>query len=127
MFRDVKGPILNFSWGKFIVIDANSVSNKAIINNDLCLIGTQFSVWKERKGHTLKPLMVERVLDKDIGVLVIGTGVLDSLKVKKKTIRALKEHGIEKIVIQPTGKACKTYNKLFRRGDKVALLAHNTC
>ena len=127
MFRDVKGPVLNFSWGKFVVIDANSANNKAMIDDDLCLIGTQFSVWEERKGHTLKPLMVERVFDKDIKVLVIGTGVLDALKVKKKTIRALKEHGIERIVIQPTEKACRTYNKLFRQGDKVALLAHNTC
>ena len=83
--------------------------------------------WSARKGHRLKPSMVDCVLGKHVDILVIGNGVNGAIKITKKTRKAIKAAGIAELVVEKTPQACATYNRLAREGRRVALLAHGTC
>jgi hypothetical protein len=58
---------------------------------------------------------------------VIGNGVYGKLKVTQAARKAIREDGIEQLIIEKTPDACGTYNRLANQGEHVALLAHGTC
>jgi hypothetical protein len=58
-------------------------------------------------------------------VLVIGKGVNDRMTVPPGVKNQLEAKGIQ-VVAQPTGEACKTYNRLRETKTVVAAL-HLTC
>jgi hypothetical protein len=126
MFDDPRGPVERFSWGAF-VIRGNEHSTAAGVGKDIRLVGEEVSAWRDRKGHKLKKSMITGVYDRDVDVLVIGIGVYSALECPDKVKKAIQEHGISELILQPTPQACATYNELFRQGKKVALLAHGTC
>lgn len=130
LFHDAEGPIEQFTSGTFVIRgDEHSRTAKGRVGagKDIRLIGKKVTRWKERKGHRLKKSMITGVYDKDIDVLIIGTGVEDSVEVPDKVRGAVEKHGIPELVIEPTPQACRTYNKLYRKGIRVALLVHGTC
>jgi len=127
MFSDPQGPIEQFSWGRFTIYGEVHSEMGEGVGKDICIINGQVSAWTARKGHRLKPKMVTCVLDEDIDVLVIGNGVNGAIKVLKKTQEALKDHGIQKVIIRKTPEACQVYNQQVQQGQKVAFLAHGTC
>jgi len=130
MFDDPKGPIEHYSWAKFIISgeehsgDGDSRIGKG---KDIMLIGEKVKRWKDRKGHVLDPSMVEKALDWDIEILVIGNGADGALIVPDEVIEFLLKKGIENVMVRKTPDACRIYNKLYHSGEKVALLAHGTC
>jgi hypothetical protein len=126
VFDDPRGPIEHFSWSAF-VIGGEEHSTEAGVGKDVRLVGQDASPWRERKGHRLKKSMITGVYDQDIDVLVIGIGVHGAITCPDKVKRAIHEHGISELILQPTPQACATYNELFHKGRKVALLAHGTC
>jgi hypothetical protein len=126
MFDDPGGPIHHFSWGAF-VIDGEEHSTAAGVGKDIRLVGRDVSPWRERKGHKLKKSMITGVYERDVDVLVIGIGVHGAITCPEKVRKAVREHGISRLILQPTPQACATYNALFHQGKKVALLAHGTC
>jgi hypothetical protein len=130
MPRSKKGPIERFSWGRFIIEGREHSENGQRIvgaGKDIRLIGRNVSEWQERQGHRLKQSMVTGIYDHDVETLVIGIGVESRVKVPKKVLKAIHRHGISRVLLRPTPKACKTFNRLFRKGKRVALLAHGTC
>ncbi|MBS3784285.1 MAG: hypothetical protein KGY78_07570 [Anaerolineae bacterium] len=126
MFDDPRGPIERFSWGTFI-IDGEEHSTSSGAGKDIRLIGQDVTTWTERHGHKLKKSMITGVYDRDIDVLIIGLGVHSAIECPDKVKKAIRERGISELILQPTPQACGTYNELFHRGRKVALLAHGTC
>lgn len=126
MFDDQRGPIEHFSWGTFVV-DGEEHSTNHGVGKDIRLVGEDVTAWQERKGHKLKRSMITGVYDPDLDVLVIGLGVHSAIECPDKVKKAIREHGISELILQPTPQACATYNELFHRGRKVALLAHGTC
>jgi hypothetical protein len=126
VFDDPRGPIQHFSWGAFVIGDEEH-STEAGVGKDIRLVGEDVSPWRERKGHKLKKSMITGVYDRDVEVLVIGIGVHGAVKCPDKVKKAIREHGISELILQPTPQACATYNELFRQDKKVALLAHGTC
>lgn len=129
MFHDPLGPIERFSWGKFHIRVQGQDSEQVptVLGKDIRLVGAEPSVWRERQGHRLRPKMITGVLDREIEVLVIGSGVYGSLKCPKKVRASLVERGIGEVIVERTPRACRTYNTLYRQGRRVALLAHGTC
>ncbi len=130
MPRYKKGPIERFSWGRFVIEGQEHSENghgTVGAGKDIRLIGHDVSAWQERQGHRLRRSMVTGIYDQDIDILVIGIGVESRLKVPKKVIKAIHRHGVERVILRPSPKACKTYNRLFRKGKRVAMLAHGTC
>lgn len=129
-FEDASGPIQSYSWGRFVVDGQEHMEGPdgpVGKGKDIRMVGREVTRWKERKGHLLKKRMVAGVYEKDIKVLVIGTGATGALEVPQGVIDAIEQNGIKRLCIAKTAEACRIYNKLYRRGEAVALLAHGTC
>jgi hypothetical protein len=130
MFEDPRGPIEEFSWGRFVIkgtVHAGKGVLRKGVGKDIRLIGGQVSRWRERKGHMLEPAMLTGIWEEDLEVLVLGLGVREALQCPESVQAYLRENGIEEIILEATPGACATYNELYHQGKKVALLAHGTC
>jgi hypothetical protein len=71
--------------------------------------------------------MITGVYDQDIEVLIIGIGVEGFVECPDDVKKSIKKNGIKELLLEKTPKACKTYNELYHKGKRVALLAHGTC
>jgi hypothetical protein len=126
MFEDPQGPIERFDWGLFLINGTMHSEDGEGVGKDICILHGDVLPWKARKGHRLKPHMLDIVLGEGIDVLVIGAGVYGRIKVPQRTIRAAEDGGIGRVIVEKTQDACETYNALARAGE-AALLAHGTC
>jgi len=130
MFNDPGGPIEHYSWGKFVIEGEEHSGNgeeRKGEGKDILLIGKKVKRWKERKGHVLDRSMVQRVLGKEVEVIVIGTGADGALSVPGEVVEHLHDNGIKRVLVERTPEACKEYNRLYHDGEKVAFFAHGTC
>ena len=125
MFADPKGPITHFEWATF-TIDGQIHSPEKGVGKDIFLSPEGVSAWHERKGHKLKASMVRRALALKPEVLIIGNGVEGALEIGKKARKEIEDAGV-KLVVLRTPDACREYNRLYRQGKRVILLAHGTC
>ncbi|MCS7364439.1 MAG: Mth938-like domain-containing protein [archaeon GB-1867-035] len=84
--------------------------------------------WWRIEGHRLHLDDLNVILNLDVlpEVLVIGTGYSGLMKVPKHVVEELRERGIE-VIIEQTGVAWKTFNKLLHEGRRVAAAFHLTC
>ncbi len=127
MFEDPQGPIESFQWGRFQINGQIHSEDGEGVGKDIFVVQGEVRPWKARKGHKLKAKMVDCIQGEDITILVIGNGVRGALRVPKKVRKAINAGGVERIIIEKTPEACGTYNRLVRKGVRVALLAHGTC
>ena len=111
--------IESYCFGE-IVIDGRRYSNDVIVYPDR--VDGQW--WRE-EGHSLSPSDVWEVLQTPPEVLVIGQGSPGRMDVPAETLRKLRESGME-VIVEPTERACKTYNRLRGKRRVVAAL-HLTC
>ena len=125
--KDLDGPIEAFEWGRFQINGHIHSEDGEGAGKDVFVWCGEVFPWSDRKGHRLKPHMVACALAEDIDILVIGIGVHGAIEVTKKTRQAIDAAGVGKLIIQRTPEACTTYNRLFHKGEHVALLAHGTC
>jgi len=125
------GPIEALSWGEFVIrgqVHGKSPDGSVCgVGKDIFLVGEEIHPWSERKGHLLSEEMVRRVLDYGVDILIIGTGILGAIQVPAQVRQFLRNKGVTAVMIQKTPEACLTFNRLYREGKKVALLAHGTC
>jgi hypothetical protein len=126
MFDDPDGPVEHFSWGIF-VIKGMEHSRGCGHGKDICLIGEEVDHWERMGGHHLKRNSVRFLNGLDIDTLIIGNGVNGAVEVGDKIKDEVGKMGITELVIERTPEACRTYNKRYRYGEKVCLLAHGTC
>lgn len=129
LFRDEKGPIEQYSFGKFIISgrEHSDYEKRIGAGTDIRLIGTAASEWKDRSGHELSPSMITGVFGSGIEILIIGTGANGALKFSPEILDYVKKNDISDVVLLKTPEACKAFNEEFHKGRKVALLAHGTC
>ena len=127
MYDNPAGPIEKFSWGRFQIKGVIHAEDGQGAGKDICILRGEVLPWKTRKGHQLKPKMVEIVLDQGVSTLVIGNGVYGRVKVLKKTKKKLENGGIKTLIIEKTPDACAIYNRLVSEGEFPAFLAHGTC
>lgn len=130
MFHDSRGPIEQFSWGRFVVCgeEHGKVHGTKIgKGKDIRLIGTKVSKWKEREGHRLSKSMISGIFDERLDVLIIGIGVDGLIECPDEVLKHIKSRGIERVILKNTPDACRIYNDLYHEGKRVALLAHGTC
>ncbi|MGA2490266.1 MAG: Mth938-like domain-containing protein [Anaerolineales bacterium] len=129
-FIDPKGPIEQFSWGKFIICGkehSDSEKGQIGVGKDIRLIDQEVTEWHERKGHRLTHAMITGVYKQGIEVLIIGIGVEGAIECPKDVKKKIKANGISQVILARTPDACAEYNALFQQGKRVALLAHGTC
>jgi hypothetical protein len=75
------------------------------------------------KTHYLKFSHVQWLLDPVPDILIIGTG-WDGVTTPERAITGIKQCEVR---LLKTGEAIKLYNKLTRKGMKVAIHIHSTC
>lgn len=104
-----------------IVIDGVSYSRDVLI-----LPSGVRGGWWRREGHNLSIEDLAEALRERPEVLVIGTGSLGLMKVPGSLTERLEALGVE-VVVQRTGEACETYNRLLQAGRRVSAALHLTC
>jgi hypothetical protein len=106
-----------------MVIDGKRYTSDVIVFPDKVMSG-----WWRREGHRIYVEDLKEVFSHKPPpeVLVIGTGYSGLVKIMAEVNEALKERGI-KLIAQPTGEACKTFNELLKAGKAVAGAFHLTC
>jgi len=82
--------------------------------------------WWRKEGHLLLPEDLKEVIKVKPDVLVVGTGNPGLMKVPTSTKEWITSKGI-KLIIEPTEKACQTYNKLSNSEKRVVAALHLTC
>lgn len=109
-----------YSFGR-IVIDGKTYRQDVIVYPDRVKPN-----WWRREGHSLCLEDLEEVLRDPPEVLVIGTGYVGLMKVPREVREKLEEMGIQ-VVVEKTGKAYRTFNKLLSEGRRVVAALHLTC
>ena len=112
--------IESYHFGR-IVVDGKEYTTDLIIFTDRVEDG-----WWRKVGHQLRIEDIKGVVDNGPDVLVVGTGYSALMKVSAETKKYFEERGIE-LIIQPTKRACETYNKLIQSGKKAVAAFHLTC
>jgi len=82
--------------------------------------------WWRKEGHQLCVEDIEEALKEKLDVLVVGTGYSGLVKVLPETERYVRSMGVE-LIVQRTGEAYKTFNRLVQSGKRVAAALHLTC
>jgi len=104
-----------------IVIDGRRYTSDVIIRPDGVLAD-----WWRKEGHKLHLEDLDKALEAEPEVLVIGTGYSGLMKVPEEVQEALRERGLE-VVVESTRRAWRTYNQLVDKGRRVVAAFHLTC
>ena len=91
--------------------------------------GRQGVDWNEtgtRHDPGIQPGDVEELLATDPEVVVLSRSRELRLQTREATLELLASKGIA-VVNEETSEAISGYNRLARRGDRVAALIHSTC
>jgi len=109
----------SFEFGE-IVIDGKSYTSDVIIYPERVK-----GDWWRKEGHELSTDDLEDVLDHKPDVIVVGTGNPGMMRILSETEKLIRSKRIE-LIVQPTKKACETYNRLSSNQRVIAVL-HLTC
>lgn len=82
--------------------------------------------WTKPESHHIDMASVQRAIEQNPQVIIIGTGEAGLARVTKEAQDEIKSRGIE-LIIAPTGQAVETFNQLAQEQKKVIGLFHLTC
>jgi hypothetical protein len=111
--------IESYRFGE-VLVEGDRFTSDITITSDGSVSG-----WWRREGHLLNVEDLKDILSEDLEVLVVGTGSSGAMSVHEEVREYLESLGV-KLVVQQTGSACETYNRLLGK-KKVALALHLTC
>lgn len=111
--------IESYAFGQ-IVIDGKRYTSDVIIYSDRI-----DSHWWRKEGHFLQAADLNGVIQAKPEVLIVGTGEGGLMKVAPETRERFANLGVE-LIVEPTGDAVRTYNRLARTRKVIAAL-HLTC
>lgn len=102
------------------------INGKHYTNDVIVFLDKVKDNWWRGEGHKLAIEDLQEVLKVEPQVVVVGTGYWGLMKVPKEVKRHLDRQGI-RLMIEKTGDATKTFNKLAESGEKVVAALHLTC
>jgi hypothetical protein len=94
-------------------------------NHDVIVYKNQVKEWWRDQGHNVAIEDLAKVPE-GIEIFVMGNGHSSRCAFPDETKKFLESKGIE-VIVQKTGEAYKTYNKLIEQGKNVAAGFHLTC
>jgi len=103
-----------------ITIDGTTYRSDVVVLPDRVV-----SDWWRHESHALAVEDLSDILAEPPDVLVVGTGASGLMRVSGSTLAALEARGVE-VVVEPTEKAVRTYNRLAGERQAAACL-HLTC
>ncbi len=105
-----------YRFGYFIVDGKEYDSDIRIIDNII-------EIWHD---HGLSWEDVEPVVKTKPKIIVIGTGSSGVVQVSDDIKEKIKQQGI-KLIIAKTQEACRIFNELRKKGERVNAVLHSTC
>jgi len=108
----------SYTFGS-IVIDGKEYNHDVIVYKD------KIDSWWREQGHNVTIDDLKK-LPGGIEVFVMGNGASSCCAFPDESKKYLEKKGIE-VIIEDTGMAYKTYNKLVKEGKNVAGGFHLTC
>jgi len=102
LYSDPKGPIEQFEWGRFQINGQFHSMDGEGAGKDICMINGRVRSWTTRKGHVLTQHMIDGVMNTGVDILVVGNGVYGKVRVPKPTRKAIKQGGINRLIIEKT-------------------------
>jgi tRNA (pseudouridine54-N1)-methyltransferase len=111
-------------FGK-VVIDGRTYGDVLIVNNEVVPRNKGFLRRVFGTSHKISEEEIERLLEGDVEVIVIGTGQSGVLFVDSQIIEKIKSANVE-LVVAKTPEAIKLFNSLAKE-KKVNALIHTTC
>lgn len=109
--------IEGYDFGK-IVIDGKQYSD------DVILLGKEVKPgWWRKRGHSVNKNDLEKVIEYDPDILIIGKGHSGRMSVP----RGLSSKLNFEVESYPTRKASKVYNEMLKEDKKIAGAFHLTC
>lgn len=84
------------------------------------------TIEKRTRNHEFTSEELNRFLNQNPEVIVVGTGQYGVVSISKKAKSRAEDHNI-KIIAEETPKAIKTFNQLKEEGKKVVAAIHTTC
>ena len=112
--------IEKYRFGK-IVVSGKSYSSDLIIFTDFIK-----EKWWRKEGHRLHLEDLEILNEREIDILIVGTGSIGRMEIPEELIRELKKKNIE-VLAYKSGDAVIKYNELVETNTSVALAIHLTC
>lgn len=109
--------IEDYSFGN-IVIEGKPYSDDVILLEKEVIDG-----WWRKRGHRVGENDLDKIVNFDPDILIIGTGSSGRMSVPSKLSNKL-DFEVESY---PTKKACKRYNRLVKSDKKIAGGFHLTC
>jgi len=109
----------SYNFGRIVINGKNYTSDVVIYPDNVK------DDWRRKKSHELSLEDIAEVLAENPEVLIVGTGAYGLVKVLSEVRQTTEARGI-KLIAEPTGEACQTYNQLYRSQQVVAAL-HLTC
>lgn len=94
--------------------------------DDIKIINNKVKYWQTRERHELKIEEIKDLLESRPDIIIIGTGASGGLQVSEDIKAVLTTKRIT-YFIEPTEKACKTFNELSAKGKRIAAIFHATC
>lgn len=111
--------IHHYSFGS-MEINGRTYDQDLIIFREKIISG-----WWRKEGHSLALKDLEKVIDYEPDLLIVGTGAYGVMRVPSATLKALEEKGIETICLN-TRDAVDLFNRQ-NAGKKVVGAFHLTC
>jgi len=111
------------------MIDSYSFGNIRIdgkeYTNDVIIIGSKVISWWRDEGHFAQVQDFKDIPD-GTEILVIGTGASGVMKVAEEVVEHFRKRKT-RVIMEMTGNAVNTFNKLSEEKKKVAGAFHLTC
>lgn len=111
--------IESYDFGK-IKIDGEEYSHDVIIFDD------GIKDWWRKDSHWVGVSDLREIIEKKPKTVIFGTGYSGVMEVAKEAKEHLEKLGVE-VIIEPTKKACDTYNKLSSENKSIIAALHLTC
>ena len=110
----------HYSFGSITISGKQYTSDLKIIN------GQVYPNWRRKSGHTVDIAEVADILNAKPEYLVIGSGSFGRMKLSKQLKQYLTDCGIQ-VIVEPSGTAIGTFNRMYADGKNVCAGFHLTC
>ena len=112
--------IESYSFGSITISGKQYRSDLKIIN------GQVYPDWLRKSGHSVDIAEVADILKAKPDYLIIGSGSFGRMKLNRQLKQHLTDCGVQ-VIVEPSGTAIGTFNRMYEKGKNVCAVFHLTC
>ncbi|MCM8833527.1 MAG: MTH938/NDUFAF3 family protein [Candidatus Omnitrophica bacterium] len=112
--------IEKYNFGEIVINGKNYKSDLIILNDRI------IENWRRKEGHCLSFDDLKGILNKEIEIIIIGTGYSGFMEVPDKVLKDIEKLGIN-VIVEKTKDAVELFNEYVKKNKKVVFALHLTC